>query len=116
MIWSLLQCPSYGISVIAPTLAECSNFPRNNLQVASDSVATISLMGAGWILWIFLLASMSYLRVFYWCSTQKLAKTYDAIVGDVTILAVRSNMVELAQPFAESGLLMAVPVKLEESA
>ncbi|WCJ23938.1 hypothetical protein M5689_005935 [Euphorbia peplus] len=35
--------------------------PWNNLQLASDSEATISLMGAGWILWIFVLASMSYL-------------------------------------------------------
>ncbi|WCJ39241.1 hypothetical protein M5689_020244 [Euphorbia peplus] len=38
--------------------------PTHNLsnQLASDSVATISLMGARWILWIFLLASTSYLR------------------------------------------------------
>ncbi|XP_012091712.1 glutamate receptor 2.9 isoform X1 [Jatropha curcas] len=42
-------------------------------------------------------------------------KTYDAIVGDVTILANRSDKVEFTQPYAESGLSMIVPVKSEES-
>ncbi|WCJ44730.1 hypothetical protein M5689_025384 [Euphorbia peplus] len=62
IILEIASMSSYDTSVITPTLAKCSNFPRNNLQLASDSVATISLMGAGWIFWIFLLASMSYLR------------------------------------------------------
>ncbi|KAK3013526.1 hypothetical protein RJ639_010026 [Escallonia herrerae] len=40
-------------------------------------------------------------------------KTFDAVVGDVTILANRSLYVEFTQPFAESGLSMLVPVKSE---
>ncbi|XP_059663865.1 glutamate receptor 2.9-like isoform X2 [Cornus florida] len=38
-------------------------------------------------------------------------KTFDAIIGDVTILANRSKKVEFTQPFTESGLSMVVPVK-----
>ncbi|KAK1422710.1 hypothetical protein QVD17_17996 [Tagetes erecta] len=38
-------------------------------------------------------------------------KEYDAVVGDVTILANRSQYVEFTQPFIESGLSMVVPVK-----
>ncbi|KAK3039920.1 hypothetical protein RJ639_027755 [Escallonia herrerae] len=38
---------------------------------------------------------------------------FDAVVGDVTILANRSLYVEFTQPFAESGLSMLVPVKSE---
>ncbi|KAK3013527.1 hypothetical protein RJ639_010027 [Escallonia herrerae] len=40
-------------------------------------------------------------------------KHFDAVVGDVTILANRSLYVEFTQPFAESGLSMLVPVKSE---
>ncbi|KAK3039913.1 hypothetical protein RJ639_027748 [Escallonia herrerae] len=40
-------------------------------------------------------------------------KSFDAVVGDVTILANRSLYVEFSQPFAESGLSMLVPVKSE---
>ncbi|KAL5774342.1 hypothetical protein ACOSP7_011899 [Xanthoceras sorbifolium] len=43
-------------------------------------------------------------------------KTHDAIVGDVTILAKRTKIVEFTQPYAESGLSMIVPAKSEESA
>ncbi|TXG47513.1 hypothetical protein EZV62_026807 [Acer yangbiense] len=43
-------------------------------------------------------------------------KTYDAVVGDVTIMAGRSKKVEFTQPYAESGLSMIVPAKYEESA
>nr|XP_023897800.1 glutamate receptor 2.7-like [Quercus suber]POE54108.1 glutamate receptor 2.7 [Quercus suber] len=43
-------------------------------------------------------------------------KTYDAVVGDVTILANRTKRVEFTQPFAESGLSMVVPAKPEGSA
>ncbi|KAI8567927.1 hypothetical protein RHMOL_Rhmol02G0159100 [Rhododendron molle] len=42
-------------------------------------------------------------------------KTYDAVVGDITILANRSKYVEFTQPFAESGLSMVVPAKPDES-
>ncbi|KAJ9136084.1 hypothetical protein P3X46_033196 [Hevea brasiliensis] len=42
-------------------------------------------------------------------------KTYDAIVGDVTILADRTEKVEFTQPYTESGLSMIVPIKSEES-
>ncbi|KAL5720663.1 hypothetical protein ACHQM5_013308 [Ranunculus cassubicifolius] len=40
-------------------------------------------------------------------------KEFDAVVGDPTILANRSNYVEFTQPYAESGLTMVVPVKPE---
>ncbi|GJU05553.1 glutamate receptor 2.9-like protein [Tanacetum coccineum] len=40
-------------------------------------------------------------------------KNYDAVVGDVTILANRSKYVDFTQPFTESGLSMVVPVKSE---
>ncbi|KAL6312407.1 hypothetical protein AAG906_028488 [Vitis piasezkii] len=42
-------------------------------------------------------------------------KTYDAVVGDMTILANRSRIVEFTQPFAESGLCMITPVKSREA-
>lgn len=38
-------------------------------------------------------------------------ETFDAIVGDITILANRSKYVEFTQPFAESGLSMVVQSK-----
>ncbi|CAA2982026.1 glutamate receptor 2.7-like isoform X2 [Olea europaea var. sylvestris] len=40
-------------------------------------------------------------------------KSFDAAVGDVTILADRSRTVEFTQPFMESGLSMLVPTKIE---
>ncbi|KAF8030087.1 hypothetical protein BT93_E2496 [Corymbia citriodora subsp. variegata] len=40
-------------------------------------------------------------------------KTYDAAVGDITILANRSQYVEFTQPFIESELSMIVPAKIE---
>ncbi|KAJ7947054.1 Glutamate receptor [Quillaja saponaria] len=43
-------------------------------------------------------------------------KTYDAIVGDITILANRSKFVEFTQPYTESGLSMIVPIEREGSA
>ncbi|MBA0569618.1 hypothetical protein Golob_003337 [Gossypium lobatum] len=43
-------------------------------------------------------------------------KTFDAVVGDITILANRAELVEFTQPYAESGLSMIVPAKSEESA
>lgn len=42
-------------------------------------------------------------------------KTFDAVVGDITILANRIELVEFTQPYAESGLSMIVPAKSEES-
>ncbi|GMI82318.1 GLUTAMATE RECEPTOR 2.7, glutamate receptor 2.7 [Hibiscus trionum] len=44
------------------------------------------------------------------------SKTYDAAVGDITILATRADHVEFTQPYAESGLSMIVPAKSEDSA
>lgn len=41
-------------------------------------------------------------------------QTYDAMVGDVTILADRSKKVEFTQPYAESGLVMILQVRPEE--
>lgn len=40
-------------------------------------------------------------------------KTYDAVVGDVTILADRSKHVDFTHPYAETGLSMLVPAKHE---
>ncbi|CAI9782034.1 unnamed protein product [Fraxinus pennsylvanica] len=40
-------------------------------------------------------------------------KSFDAAVGDITILADRSRTVEFTQPFMESGLSMLAPVKTE---
>ncbi|PSR98616.1 Glutamate receptor 2.7 like [Actinidia chinensis var. chinensis] len=42
-------------------------------------------------------------------------KTYEAVVGDLTILANRSKYVEFTQPFVESGLSMVVPAKSDEA-
>uniref|UniRef100_A0A803MDU6 Ionotropic glutamate receptor C-terminal domain-containing protein n=1 Tax=Chenopodium quinoa TaxID=63459 RepID=A0A803MDU6_CHEQI len=42
-------------------------------------------------------------------------KTYDAAVGDITILANRSNFVEFTQPYTKSGLSMIVPLKSKDS-
>ncbi|XP_020523715.1 glutamate receptor 2.7 isoform X2 [Amborella trichopoda] len=38
---------------------------------------------------------------------------YDAVVGDVTIIANRSNYVDLTPPYTESGVSMIVPVRKE---
>ncbi|OIT03776.1 PREDICTED: glutamate receptor 2.9-like [Nicotiana attenuata] len=46
---------------------------------------------------------------------QVINRRYDAIVGDMTILAERIKYVEFTQPFAESGLTMVVPVKFDGS-
>lgn len=43
-------------------------------------------------------------------------KTFDAVVGDMTILADRLQYVDFTVPYAESGLTMVVPQKSEESA
>lgn len=42
-------------------------------------------------------------------------KTYDAVIGDVTILADRLQYVDFTLPYAESGLAMIVPTKPEGS-
>ncbi|KAM3748285.1 hypothetical protein ACB098_05G096700 [Castanea mollissima] len=42
-------------------------------------------------------------------------KTYDAVIGDVTILADRLQHVDFTLPYAESGLTMIVPTKPEGS-
>ncbi|XP_054778740.1 glutamate receptor 2.7-like isoform X2 [Prosopis cineraria] len=42
-------------------------------------------------------------------------KTYDAVVGDMTLLAERLQYVDFTVPYAESGLSMIVPVKSEDS-
>ncbi|KAK9154549.1 hypothetical protein Sjap_002029 [Stephania japonica] len=46
---------------------------------------------------------------------QVYSKKYDAVVGDITVLANRSNYVDFAMPYVESGLLMIVPIKPEGS-
>lgn len=45
----------------------------------------------------------------------QIRKTYDAVVGDITILSNRSKNVEFTQPYTESGLTMVVPAKSKES-
>ncbi|KAI9096315.1 hypothetical protein K1719_026034 [Acacia pycnantha] len=42
-------------------------------------------------------------------------KTYDAVVGDMTLLAERMQYVDFTVPYAESGLSMVVPLKSQES-
>lgn len=42
-------------------------------------------------------------------------KTYDAVIGDVTILEERLQYVDFTMPYAESGLSMIVTEKSEES-
>ncbi|KAJ8761107.1 hypothetical protein K2173_000786 [Erythroxylum novogranatense] len=46
---------------------------------------------------------------------QVYTKNYSAVIGDVTILADRLELVEFTQPYAESGLSMIVPDKSKES-
>ncbi|XP_042501265.1 glutamate receptor 2.7-like [Macadamia integrifolia] len=43
-------------------------------------------------------------------------KEFDAVIGDITILASRSDKVEFTQPYTESGLTLIVPVKKETRA
>ncbi|KAB1221985.1 Glutamate receptor 2.7 [Morella rubra] len=43
-------------------------------------------------------------------------KTYDAVIGDITILADRFQYVEFTLPYIESGLAMIIPTKPETSA
>ncbi|KAK1382202.1 Glutamate receptor [Heracleum sosnowskyi] len=47
--------------------------------------------------------------------TDQRNESFDAVVGDITILANRSKYVEFTQPFAESGLSMMVQYKHEPS-
>jgi len=49
-----------------------------------------------------------------WAKTQW--KSYDAVIGDITLLADRMQYVDFTLPFAESGLSMIVPAKPEGSA
>ena len=42
-------------------------------------------------------------------------QNYDAVVGDTTILADRSQHVDFTQPFTESGVVMVVPIKAGEA-
>ncbi|GMH30365.1 hypothetical protein Nepgr_032208 [Nepenthes gracilis] len=42
-------------------------------------------------------------------------KTFDAVVGDVTILANRSKHVDFTQPYAKTGMSMIVPFKSKDS-
>ncbi|KAF4388853.1 glutamate receptor 2.7 [Cannabis sativa] len=42
-------------------------------------------------------------------------KTFDAVVGDMTILYERTQKVEFTQPFVESGLSMIIPIKSKQS-
>uniref|UniRef100_A0A6N2KFA3 Glutamate receptor n=1 Tax=Salix viminalis TaxID=40686 RepID=A0A6N2KFA3_SALVM len=60
---------------------------------------------------------------YYFCSKCHLfdfvplvhRKTYDAAIGDITILSERAEFVEFTQPYAESGLSMIVPLKTEDT-
>eukprot|EP01018_Ginkgo_biloba_P014871 Gb_39752 [translate_table: standard] len=42
-------------------------------------------------------------------------RNFDAVVGDTTILANRSNYVDFTQPFTESGIVMVVPIKTDKA-
>ena len=48
-------------------------------------------------------------------SVQIQQKTYDAVVGDVFILANRLQHVDFTHPYTHSGLTMIVPTKPEGS-
>ena len=39
------------------------------------------------------------------------AQKFDAVVGDITIVAHRSTYVDFTQPYTESGVSMIVPIK-----
>ncbi|CAK9152624.1 unnamed protein product, partial [Ilex paraguariensis] len=45
---------------------------------------------------------------------QIFREKFDAVVGDVTILANRSKYVDFTLPFTESGVVMIVPIKYDE--
>ena len=72
------------------------------------------------VIWILVLFSYFYnfvsYKFFFFLVYQNQWKTYDAAVGDITILAKRTDYVEFTQPYAESGLFMIVPAKSEGSA
>ncbi|XP_050369566.1 glutamate receptor 2.7-like [Argentina anserina] len=42
-------------------------------------------------------------------------KTYDAVIGDMTVIATRIGKVDFTQPYLESGLSLIVPEKSNES-
>ena len=44
---------------------------------------------------------------FSWNNEQE----YDAVVGDITIIANRSNFVDFTLPYTESGVSLIVPIK-----
>lgn len=44
-----------------------------------------------------------------------LLQTYDAAVGDITIVTNRTRIVDFTQPYMESGLVVVAPVKQEKS-
>lgn len=44
-----------------------------------------------------------------------IVKTFDAVVGDISIVANRCAYAEFTQPYSESGLQMLIYIKLEES-
>lgn len=55
----------------------------------------------------------NYTRIF--CHlTISIPQKFDAVMGDITILANRSNYVDFTQPYKESGLVMVVPIKTDE--
>jgi ionotropic glutamate receptor len=53
------------------------------------------------------LCMMSFIHFF----PSLLVQEYDAVVGDVAILADRLRIVDFTQPYIESGLVVLVPVK-----
>ena len=56
------------------------------------------------------------IKLCLFCTDHKQWKKFDAVVGDLTILANRTKYVEFTQPYAESGLSMIVPAQPEGSA
>ncbi|KAF6165264.1 hypothetical protein GIB67_030446 [Kingdonia uniflora] len=59
-------------------------------------------------------ASSSIARNYNDLIYQVFLQNYDAVVGDITIIANRSLYVDFALPFTESGVLIVVPVKGDE--
>ncbi|KAL6197224.1 hypothetical protein ACLB2K_032833 [Fragaria x ananassa] len=69
--------------------------------------------------WVFRRPCHKYNRcccVCFSCSSIYESKKYDAVVGDITVLARRMDQVEFTQPYMGSGLSMIVPEVNDEEA
>lgn len=56
-----------------------------------------------------------YFQLAHWNKMWKPEQNFDAVVGDVTVLANRSKYVDFTQPYTESGLIMLVALSDKRS-